>query len=44
MELGTDVGHVIVLGLDRYHPELLEIEVLWRAVRDEGAVAVLGRT
>ena len=41
MELGTDVGHVIVLGLDRYHPELLEIEVLWRAVRDEGAVAVL---
>ncbi|MXY78944.1 MAG: PHP domain-containing protein [Chloroflexi bacterium] len=40
MELGTDVGHVLVFGLPRYHPELLEIEELRRIVTAEGAVAV----
>ena len=41
MELGTDVGHVLVFGLPRYHPELLEIDRLHRVVAAEGAVAVL---
>ena len=41
MELGTDVGHVLVFGLPRYHPELLEIERLRRIVTAEGGVAVL---
>lgn len=40
MELGTDVGHVLVFGLPRYHPELLEIEQLRRIVTAEGGVAV----
>ena len=41
MELGTDVGHVLVFGLPRYHPELLEIDRLHRVVAEEGGVAVL---
>lgn len=41
MELGTDIGHVLVFGLPRYHPELLEIERLHRIVAEEGGVAVL---
>lgn len=41
MELSTDVGHVLVYGLDRYHPELLEIEQLRPIVRAEGAAMVL---
>ena len=40
MELGTDMGHVLVFGLPRYHPELLEIEQLRRIVTAEGGVAV----
>src|SRR5262249_48869058 len=41
MELGTDVGHALVYGLDRYHPELLMIERLRRVVETEGGAMVL---
>ncbi len=41
MELGTDIGHVLVYGLDRYAPELLRIERLREIVRGEGAAMVL---
>ena len=41
MELSTDVGHVLVYGLDRYAPELLRIERLREVVRSEGAAMVL---
>ena len=40
MELGTDVGHVLVFGLDRYSPELLFIDGLRTIVRAEGAAMV----
>lgn len=41
MELGTDAGHVLVYGLDRYKPELLMLERLRRIVETEGAAMVL---
>jgi hypothetical protein len=41
MELGTDAGHVLVYGLDRYRPELLMLERLRRIVEAEGAAMVL---
>ncbi|HMO53913.1 MAG TPA: PHP-associated domain-containing protein [Tepidiformaceae bacterium] len=41
MELGTDAGHVLVYGLDRYRPELLILERLRRIVESEGAAMVL---
>lgn len=41
MELSTDVGHVLVYGLERYAPTLLEIEQLRPIVRAEGAAMVL---
>lgn len=41
MELGTDAGHVLVYGLERYHPELLVIERLRRIVEAEDAAMVL---
>ena len=41
MELGTDVGHVLVYGLDRYTPELLRFERLQAVVQAEGAAMVL---
>lgn len=41
MELGTDCGHVLVYGLDRYHPELLQLETLRRIVTSEGAAMVM---
>jgi len=41
MEIGTDVGHVLVYGLDRFRPELLEIESLRRIVKGEGAAMAL---
>lgn len=41
MEIGTDVGHVLVYGLDRFRPELLEVESLRRIVRAEGAAMAL---
>ncbi|MFN0148680.1 MAG: PHP-associated domain-containing protein [Dehalococcoidia bacterium] len=41
MELGTDAGHVLVFGLDRYHPELLVLERLRRVVESEAAAMVL---
>jgi predicted metal-dependent phosphoesterase TrpH len=41
MELGTDIGHVLVYGLDRYAPELLLITRLREIVRSEGAAMVL---
>jgi hypothetical protein len=40
MELGTDVGHILVYGLDRYHPELLVLETLRPIVEAEGAAMV----
>ena len=40
MELGTDVGHVLVFGLDHYSPELLFIDGLRTIVRAEGAAMV----
>jgi predicted metal-dependent phosphoesterase TrpH len=41
MEIGTDVGHVLVYGLEQFTPELLEIESLRRIVRAEGAAMAL---
>lgn len=41
MEVGTDVGHVLVFGLDRYRPELLAIESLRRIAESEGAVTAI---
>ena len=41
MELGTDVGHVLVFGLPRFAPELLAIDSLRRVVAAEGAAMVL---
>ncbi len=41
MGLGTDVGHVLVFGLDRYSPELLLIDGLCAIARSEGAAMVL---
>ena len=41
MELGTDCGHVLVYGLPRYHPELLQLETLRRVVESEGAAMVM---
>ena len=41
MEIGTDVGHVLVYGLDKFTPELLAIESLRRIVRAEGAAMAL---
>jgi hypothetical protein len=41
MELGTDAGHVLVYGLDRYRPELLMLERLRRIAETEGAAMVL---
>jgi len=41
MEIGTDVGHVLVYGLDRFRPELLEIDTLRRIVIAEGAAMAL---
>lgn len=41
MELGTDCGHVLVYGLPRYHPELLQLETLRRVVEAEGAAMVM---
>lgn len=40
MELGTDVGHVLVYGLDHYTIDLLRIEVLRPIVLSEGAAMV----
>jgi predicted metal-dependent phosphoesterase TrpH len=41
MEIGTDVGHVLVYGLGRFTPELLEVESLRRIAQSEGAVMAL---
>jgi predicted metal-dependent phosphoesterase TrpH len=41
MELGTDAGHVLAFGFDRYRPELLVIERLRQIAATEGAVLVL---
>ncbi len=41
MELGTDIGHVLVFGLDRFVPELLMIDRLRAVVRSEEAAMVL---
>ncbi len=41
MEIGTDVGHVLAFGLDRFTPELTHIDTLRRIASSEGAVLVL---
>lgn len=41
MELGTDCGHVLVYGLDRYRPELLRLERLRSIVETEGAAMIM---
>ena len=41
MELGTDAGHILVYGLERYHPTMLQIETLRPIVQSEGAVMAL---
>jgi predicted metal-dependent phosphoesterase TrpH len=41
MELGTDAGHVLVFGIERYHPELLTLERLRRVVEEEQGAMVL---
>lgn len=41
MELGTDAGHILVFGLDRYRPQLLQLETLRPVVESEGAAMVL---
>lgn len=41
MELGTDVGHVLVFGLPRFTPELLVMDNLRRIVAAEGAAMAL---
>jgi len=40
MEVGTDIGHVLVFGLERFHPELVHVRQLRRIVRAEGAVMI----
>jgi hypothetical protein len=41
MELGTDAGHVLVFGLERYAPELLTLTRLREVVQSEGGAMVL---
>ena len=41
MEIGTDVGHVLVYGLERFTPELLAIDSLREIARSEGAAMAL---
>ena len=40
MEVGTDIGHVLVFGLDRFHPELVAVRHLRRIVLAEGAAMI----
>lgn len=40
MEVGTDIGHVLVYGLDRFRPELIHLDKLRRIVLTEGAVMI----
>jgi len=40
MEVGTEMGHVLVYGLDRFHPELVHLHQLRRIALTEGAVMV----
>ena len=40
MEIGSTHGHVLVFGLDRYHPELTNIERLREIVLAEGGAMV----
>ena len=41
MELGTDIGHLLVFGLPRFTPELLAIDSLRPIVEAEGAAMAL---
>lgn len=38
MEVGTEQGHVLAYGLDRFHPEMVHLRALRRIARAEGAV------
>lgn len=40
MEVGTDIGHVLVFGLEQFHPELVHIRQLRRICLTEGASMV----
>lgn len=40
MEIGSTAGHVLVFGLERYHPELTNIERLREIVVSEGAAMI----
>lgn len=40
MEVGTEIGHVLVFGLDRFRPELVHVRQLRRIALAEGAVMV----
>jgi len=40
MEVGTEVGHVLVFGLDRFRPELVHLRQLRRIALAEGAAMV----
>lgn len=40
MEVGTDIGHVLVFGLQRFHPELVHIRQLRRIAIAEGAAMI----
>ena len=41
MEVSTDAGHVLVIGLNRYTLELVRVEQLRHIVESEGGVMVL---
>ena len=41
MEVTTEVGHVLVYGMDAYHSEMATLDALHRIVRSEGALMYL---
>lgn len=41
MEVTTEVGHVLVFGVERHHPEMATLDALHRIVRAEGGLMFL---
>jgi predicted metal-dependent phosphoesterase TrpH len=41
MEVTTEVGHVLVFGLDEHHPSMATVDVLRARVREEGGLMYL---
>lgn len=41
MEVTTEVGHVLVFGMESHHPDMAVLEKLRRRVRDEGGLMFL---